>query len=74
MNRYVQAADALHKGGKGQVPGVQEMLLNDACQAQLLDPAMVSDAVQFMSLQVLALTPAWSHCSGPWAGRKGYGV
>ena len=52
VNRYVQSSDVLRKMNKGQPADTQELLLHDTCQAALLDPAMASDAIQFMSLQV----------------------
>ena len=52
MNRFAQTAEAMRKSGPGRKPGPDFMLLHDCCQAQLLDPNLAGDAVQFMSLQV----------------------
>lgn len=54
VNRYIQSVESIRKGANGKAADMQEWLLNDTCQSQLLDPTMASDAVHFMSLQVLS--------------------
>ena len=51
MNRYAQTSEAMRKSAPGRKPDRDFTLLQDCCQAQLLDPGLAGDAVQFMSLQ-----------------------
>ena len=57
VNRYAQTSEAMRKAApKGRdKPDRDFTLLQDCCQAQLLDPGFAGDAVQFMSLQASAL-------------------
>ena len=51
VNRYAQTSEVMRKSGPGRKPDRDFVLLQDCCQAQLLDPGLAADAVQFMSLQ-----------------------
>ena len=70
VNRYAQTSEAMRKSAPGRKPDRDFTLLQDCCQAQLLDPGLAGDAVQFMSLQARVHDP---DVSGFLCGRFGQG-